>query len=397
MKVNKNLIVVVLSVLLSSFAFPFISSASVSAQSSDGIGALQRGYRTGYSDGYMAGYKDTIDSVSKDYNRHADYIRADRAYSKDYGELQDYRDGYQQGFESGYSTGFDRQTFDAALPAGLQKRGTATAARAPVAETKTVEMTNPPTPPPPAAATIEEANSNAVPGQTEQVTTEQAATIKTADAPVPDPNPGTTEQPAPAADASTSAIIPASYQAPAGDPIVIIPRDTELIIELQDELSTQQSREGQKFTAKVASPSEIAGATIEGRVSRVRQAGRLRQRSELTLSFDRIVLSDNRWSNFNGIMVEVIPVKGDNISRVDTEGTAIGHSTFKHDAVTVGGTTGVGTVIGAVTGGPVGAAIGAGVGAAFGVGAIVIDRGKQVHLNKNQQIRIKSSYETQIR
>jgi len=398
MKVNKNLIVVVLSVLLSSFAFPFISSASVSAQSNDGIGALQRGYRTGYSDGYMAGYKDTIDSVSKDFTRHADYVKADRAYSKDYGELQDYRDGYQQGFESGYNTGFDRQTFEATLPAGLQKRvAPADAGTGLVAQTQTTEITTPP--PPPASTATTETNSPAPPSQTGSGTTEPAAAVKTADAPIVDPNPGTSEQPAtePSAAASTSAIIPASYQAPAGDPIVIIPRDTELIIELQDELSTQQSREGQKFTAKVASPSEIAGATIEGRVSRVRQAGRLRQRSELTLSFDRIVLSDNRWSNFNGIMVEVIPVKGDNISRVDTEGTAIGHSTFKHDAVTVGGTTGVGTVIGAVTGGPVGAAIGAGVGAAFGVGAIVIDRGKQVHLNKNQQIRIKSSYETQIR
>jgi hypothetical protein len=54
-------------------------------------------------------------------------------------------------------------------------------------------------------------------------------------------------------------------------------------------------------------------------------------------------------------------------------------------------------VIGAIAGGPVGAAVGASVGAAFGVGAVVIERGKNIHLNQNQQLRIKTSYETQIR
>jgi outer membrane lipoprotein SlyB len=54
-------------------------------------------------------------------------------------------------------------------------------------------------------------------------------------------------------------------------------------------------------------------------------------------------------------------------------------------------------VTGAVIGGPVGAAVGAGVGAAFGVGAVVIERGKHIRLNRNQQLRIKTSYESQIR
>ena len=99
----------------------------------------------------------------------------------------------------------------------------------------------------------------------------------------------------------------------------------------------------------------------------------------------------------SGSLIEVMPVKGDNISRVDNEGTAIGQSSLKSDAVKVGGATGAGAVTGAVIGGPVGAAVGAGMGAAFGVGAVVIERGKHVRLNRNQQIRIKTAYETQIR
>jgi hypothetical protein len=37
------------------------------------------------------------------------------------------------------------------------------------------------------------------------------------------------------------------------------------------------------------------------------------------------------------------------------------------------------------------------MGAAFGVGAVVIERGKHVRLSPNQQLRIKTAYETQIR
>src|SRR5215813_13765686 len=85
--------------------------------------ALQRGYRTGYSDGYMAGYRDSLDSGTRDFSRHPDYASANRAYNKDYGTIEDYRDGYQQGFESGYGAGFDKKEFDSTVPAQLMLRG----------------------------------------------------------------------------------------------------------------------------------------------------------------------------------------------------------------------------------------------------------------------------------
>ncbi|HNQ14587.1 MAG TPA: hypothetical protein PKM58_03430, partial [Pyrinomonadaceae bacterium] len=109
------------------------------------------------------------------------------------------------------------------------------------------------------------------------------------------------------------------------------------------------------------------------------------------------LLSEGRWSNFSAILTEVLPVKGDNVKRVDAEGIVEGKSSIKSDTVKVGASTGTGAVVGAVVGGPVGAAVGAGVGAAFGVGAVVVERGKHVRLNKLQQLRIKSTYETQIR
>lgn len=337
MKATISVRIFLLSVLLCTF------SVLVPAQTQqDPLFAVQRGYRTGYSDGYMAGYRDVIDTVARDHTRHVDYTKADRAFKTEYGSVEDYRDGYQQGFESGYATGFDRKSFESTLPADLKRRGT-----------------------------IAPGDQVAVTGTSDSTT-------------------------------SNVRVQPISYKTdPAGQtangPIVIIPCDTELILELQTDLSTQKSTEGERFTAKVVGPSELAGATVEGRVAKIRAPGRLKRRSELLLSFDRIVLGDNRWSNFSGTLTEVMPVKGDNVQKVDNEGTAIGQSTLKSDVVKVGVTTGVGTAVGAVAGGPVGAAIGAGVGAAFGVGAIVIERGKHIRLNRNQQIRVKSAYETQIR
>ena len=206
--------------------------------------------------------------------------------------------------------------------------------------------------------------------------------------------PTVTTESGPAPTAQTTQ--PVSYRSDDSS-TVVIPKDAELIIELQDALSTDKNREGDRFTAKVVSPAELAGATVEGRIAKIEKPGRIKRRSEMSLSFDRIVLSEERWSNFSGILTEVMPNKGDGVRRIDEEGTAVGKSSIKPDSVKVGAATGTGAAVGAIAGGPVGAAVGAGVGAAFGVGAVVIERGKHINLNKNQQLRIRSAYDTRIR
>ena len=346
MKPTRILRATILSIALTTLAFPAVFAPVVLGQTQDAAVAVKRGYRTGYSDGYMAGYKDTIDSMSKNYDRHGEYAKGDRAFSKAYGSIEDYRDGYQQGFESGYDTGYDRRSFEAGLPTGLKRRGVL------VGENKNMTATN----------------------------VEPQQTVISNDPP-----------------SVTGPTVTATAYQTDNNAIIIIPCDTELILELQEDLSTEQSREGEKFIAKIVSPSELSGATIEGRIAKILKPGRIKRRSELLLSFDRIVLSDQRWSNFSATLTEILAVKGDNVSRVDNEGTAVGKSSIKSDAVKVGGATTVGLVAGAVVAGPVGAAVGAGMGAAFGVGAVVIERGKHIRLGRNQQLRVKTAHETQIR
>ena len=388
MKLTKSFLFLFLSFSLFSVSFLTITPASIFAQ--DTKIALQRGYRTGYSDGYMSGYRDSIENSAKSVEKHSEYVKADRAFLKDYGSVNDYRDGYQQGFESGYNTGFEKRAFDAALPNSLNKRGVIavktpveTPSAPPVIEEKPVETTVAETTAPTAVEP-----SSVTTAATEQVSE------NTPTAPVETPK--TIEQ----TTAASPVTMTRTEYNPAfanSDTAITIPTDTELIVEMLTDINTEKSAAGDKFQARIISPNELNGAIIEGKVSKIQKPGRIKRRSEMLLSFDRIVLSEQRWSNFNAIVTEVLPRKGDNIKRVDEEGTVEGRSSVKSDSIKVGAATGTGLVVGAVTGGPVGAAVGAGVGAAFGVGAVVVERGKHIRINKNQQIRIKTVYETQIR
>lgn len=385
MKLTKSFLFLFLS--FSPFSVSFLSLTPRSVFAQDTKIALQRGFRTGYSDGYMSGYRDSIENAAKGYDKHGEYAKADRAFLKDYGTLEDYRDGYQQGFESGYNTGFEKRSFDAALPNTLNKRGVV-AVKTPVEtivppllEEKVVETTVAETP----AVTVAEQ-----PVVTTPTTATEQAAENTPTAPVDAPK--VVEQ--------TPVKMTRTGYNPAlanGDTAITIPTDTELIVEMLTDINTEKSAAGDKFQARIISPNELNGAIIEGKVSKIQKPGRIKRRSEMLLSFDRIVLSEQRWSNFNAIVTEVLPRKGDNIKRVDIEGTVEGRSSVQSDSVKVGAATGTGLVVGAIAGGPVGAAVGAGVGAAFGVGAVVVERGKHIRINKDQQIRIKTVYETQIR
>ena len=144
MKLTRSFLAFALSFSLISLSFLAVPIRTVTAQENNA--ALQRGYRTGYSDGYMAGYRDVIDKASKDFASHEEYLDANRAYKKDYGTIEDYRDGYQQGFEAGYDTGFEKRTFDSVVPTTLAKRGIVTAPVAP-ANTDTTNITTPTTEP----------------------------------------------------------------------------------------------------------------------------------------------------------------------------------------------------------------------------------------------------------
>ncbi|MEP6923323.1 MAG: hypothetical protein ABI954_02565 [Pyrinomonadaceae bacterium] len=325
-----------------------ISVPAIFAQ--EAKGALLHGYRTGYSDGYMSGYRDTTSRAARDFTKHSDYAKADRVYRNEYGSLEEYRDGYQQGFETGYGSGFDRREFDSALPANLSRR----------AAPKTVVS---------------------------QQSVENIVTGNKSDAPSLQDNSAN-------ADLQSSN---GTLNSLSGQPTIIIPNNTEIVVEMLGDVNTENSREGDLFLARIVAPEEVKGATIEGRVTKIKKPGRVKGSAELQLSFSRIVLNENRWANFNAVVIEALPMKDSNIKAIDSEGTVQGKSSLKSDAVKVGAASGTGAVVGAIAGGPVGAVIGATVGGAFGVGGVLVARGKDINLTQGQQIRVRTNFESQIR
>ncbi|HVF58143.1 MAG TPA: caspase domain-containing protein [Pyrinomonadaceae bacterium] len=86
---------------------------------------------------------------------------------------------------------------------------------------------------------------------------------------------------------------------------LVIPSNEKIRVELLYTLSTDESRLGDRFEARVIEPQKYAGATVDGSVTRVRRAS-WRGRAEIQLSFDRIQFSDGRRGNFQALVTEVI-------------------------------------------------------------------------------------------
>ncbi len=168
-----------------------------------------------------------------------------------------------------------------------------------------------------------------------------------------------------------------------------IPRGTEMKIRLENEIDTKESKDGDKFTATVLTPSRYADATIEGHIAKIDKSGKLTGKTELALAFDRIRLKTGESAP---MAAQVVKVYGeDSAKEVDEEGNVKSGSQGKTTAVRTGGGAALGAIIGGIAGGGKGAAIGAGIGAAAGAGSTYIQGSKKVKLESGTEILIKTT------
>ena len=170
----------------------------------------------------------------------------------------------------------------------------------------------------------------------------------------------------------------------------VIPDGTEVVAVLNNDLNTQNVREGERFTMTVRSPGQYDGATIEGSVVSVNRGGRITGRSEMTLDFDTIRLRDGRSYRFAGLLESVRTPNGD-VVRVDNEG-AVRDSDQTNKTVTrtaIG--TAVGALIGAIAGGGKGAAIGAVIGAGAGAGSVYVQGRNDLELNAGTEVTVRAT------
>ncbi|MCU1263860.1 MAG: hypothetical protein JWM21_178 [Acidobacteria bacterium] len=163
-----------------------------------------------------------------------------------------------------------------------------------------------------------------------------------------------------------------------------------VVAELNDPISTSTTRDGDTFTATVRSPTQYAGAVIEGHVSNIQRSGRVTGRSELTFSFDRIRLREGQSYRFAGILDSVRMPNGDS-AKIDNEGAIQEDSQSQKTVQRTAIGTAVGAIIGAIAGGGKGAAIGAVVGAGGGAGSVYVQGRNDLDLPRGTEITIRTT------
>lgn len=184
--------------------------------------------------------------------------------------------------------------------------------------------------------------------------------------------------------------------APTGGTIDI-PRDTLMLVELLSDMSTDSSQRGDRFQSRVIEPATYEGAIAEGRITSVRRPGKVKGVAELQLTFDTIRFQDGRVANLSADVIEVVQMGSkDGVGTVDPEGGVRGTDSTKDDVSKVGAATGIGAIIGAIAGGGKGAAIGAVIGGGVGAGGVLSQRGKDIRLERGQQLRIRTVTDTRI-
>ena len=164
-----------------------------------------------------------------------------------------------------------------------------------------------------------------------------------------------------------------------------VPDGTRIQAKLETTLNSRTNRTGDRFTAKVTeailvSGKEVipAGTILEGRVAEVKNAGKVKGRAEMNLSYERLIFPNGVSETIVASQAELDETQKEEVDR--KEGTIKGESSRKRDATEVAGGAAVGAGVGAIAGGAKGTAIGAGVGGLIGLADSMRRKGKEVEI-----------------
>jgi hypothetical protein len=159
------------------------------------------------------------------------------------------------------------------------------------------------------------------------------------------------------------------------DPITV-PENTSLRVTLDQSISSDQNRSGDRFEATVSEPVVIDGKTVipegaraTGLVVDVKHSGRLMGRARLHLS------------------LESIQVDGKSYDVRTTSPARVGKDHKKRNWALIGGGAGGGALIGAAAGGGEGALIGAPIGAGAGVATAFFTGKRDIRLPAETHLR----------
>jgi hypothetical protein len=153
---------------------------------------------------------------------------------------------------------------------------------------------------------------------------------------------------------------------------VSLPVGTTLKVRLENNLATLTSRTGDPFSARVAQAVELGGktvvpvgATIEGRVTQVREPRRIEGKPTIGIFPETLIMPNGEHFVLNARLVDTSVGTG---TSVNEEGQFKGKGYGGKDVAEIGVGTGTGMMIGILAGGGKGLLIGGVVGASATVG-----------------------------
>jgi BON domain len=150
---------------------------------------------------------------------------------------------------------------------------------------------------------------------------------------------------------------------------LVVPVGTELLVTVNQALSSKTSKAGQPFLATLARPVTIQGKTgipkgssVTGTVITAKEKGKIKGEGELVLSLTNITIRGRDYPIQTGTLDSTVKGKG------------------KRTAATTGGGAAGGALIGGLAGGGKGAGIGAAVGAVGGLVGGAMTGNKQIEI-----------------
>ncbi len=234
-----------------------------------------------------------------------------------------------------------------------------------------------------------------------QAGSSEATVPAAADAASPAPGAAPAAAPVPVAAPAASASAASESAAPAqtrNPNARVIPAGSRIPLLLKQAISTKNAREGDSVYAETAFPFVVnehvlvpAGTYIQGKISRVERAGRVKGRAEILMHFTSMIYPSGYTVMLPG-SVENTP-GADNKSVKDKEGTIRQDSDTGQKVEDAARNGAYGGAVGGIGGGLAtgslnGARIGAGVGAAAGIAWALLKRGSDVKLDVGTSIEM---------
>ena len=180
---------------------------------------------------------------------------------------------------------------------------------------------------------------------------------------------------------------------PATEAKISIPAGAQILLRLEHAITTKSAKVGDPVFAVTTFPYVQnermlipAGTYVQGRISAIQRAGRVKGRAEMLFHFTTLIYPNGYTVMLPGA-VENVPGM-EHSTMKDQEGTIRQDSNKGHDVATAATTAVTGAVIGAAADGVRGAGIGGAGGAVVGTAIALLSRGKDLRLEQGTAVQM---------